>query len=287
MTEKSLFKVEGAKLPDYLTGELDDIAKSIVGPRRTGGKHISIKGSVFRQYIDGEEKKVSEDRAMNVVIVNCSTHVQRTFYADVYEEGAGTPPACWSEDGMVPHNTVPAKQSESCAVCEKNIAGSGRGTSRACKYSRRVAVVLEGDLSGYVYAMQFPATTIFGKGEPKKLPFEQYIKALAEKRVPVTAVVTEIKFDPSSATPKLTFRAIKPLEADEWALCGKQGATEDSVTAVEAPKYAQWIASKDTGDPETTPEPVAVAETPTKRAKIAPVPIAKNKIEAELDGWDD
>ena len=40
MTEKSLFKVEGAKLPDYLTGELDDIAKSIVGPSRTGGKRI-------------------------------------------------------------------------------------------------------------------------------------------------------------------------------------------------------------------------------------------------------
>lgn len=285
MTGTDLF-ASGAELPAYLQGELDDVTKAIIGSSGgTGGKRISIKGSVFRQIIDGKEVQVNEDRALNLVIVNTSAEIHRTYYAAQYKEGEFQAPQCWSENGTTPHEKAIKPQSNACATCEQNIAGSGNGNSRACRYSRRIAVVLEGDISGDVYAMSLPATSLFGKGEPKKLPFEAYARYLGGNKVPVTAVVTEARFDPNSTGPKLTFRAIKPLEPEEWAKCSEQKETPDALQAVAVPNYADW---GDTGDdPETQKASPKKAAGPKKRTTISPAPIEKNKIESTLEGWDD
>jgi hypothetical protein len=277
---KELFK-SGAQLPSYLDGEMDDVTKAIVGTGGTGGKRISIRGSVFRQVIDGKETEVNENRFMNLVVVSSSVNVHRTYYKGKYSSGEFQAPVCWSEDGKVPVSTVVDKQSTSCATCEMNIAGSGQGTTRACRFSRRIAVVLEGDMGGNVYSMSLPAKSLFGKGEAKKLPFEAYVRFLATNKVPVTAVVTEARFNPKESVPVLIFKPIRPLKEEEWKVCSAQKETEDAKQAVAIPKYANWADNGD--DPETHRE----EEAPKKRTTIDPVPVMKDKIESTLEGWDD
>ena len=72
-----------------------------------------------------------------------------------------TAPTCWSSDTDKPDDNVDAPQASRCADCEQNVKGSGKGESRACRYSQKIAVSLEEDMDN-VYQMQLPATSIFG-----------------------------------------------------------------------------------------------------------------------------
>lgn len=283
MSEMTLFDT-GAELPSHLANaDLDSATKALMGGG-SGGKRISIKGSVFRMIANGEEVAVNEDRAMNFVVVKVSKHIHRTYYAGKYEEGVFSSPACWSDDGNTPHADAVDAQSTSCATCEQNVGGSGEGASRACKYSRRLAVVLEGDMDGDVYSIALPATSIFGKGEANKLPLEAYAKFLGGHNVPITAVLTEARFDTSSPVPKLTFKAVRPLTDDEWSTVSNKGETPDAEQAVAIPNYAAW---KDTsGDPETSV--VKPQSTPKKKSSKKKVKTSeKEDVAAILDEWDD
>jgi len=284
MSDMTLFD-NGAALPAHLANaELDDATKALMGGGGGGGKRISIKGSVFRMIANGEEVAVNEDRAMNFAIVKVSKHIHRTYYAGKYEEGVFSAPACWSEDGQKPHADATDAQSSTCATCEQNVGGSGEGTSRACKYSRRVAVVLEGDMEGDVYSVALPATSIFGKGEANKLPLEAYAKFLGGHNVPVTAVLTEARFDTASPVPKLTFKAVRPLTDDEWATISSQGETPDALQAIAIPSFAAW---KDNGDDPETSKPKAESAPKKKASKKKAEASEGEDIAAILDEWDD
>lgn len=219
------------KLPGYLkNAELDATTKALAGGG--GGKRISIKGSVFRLIVDGQEVAQKDERAMNAVIVAAAPAVGRTYYEGEYKEGQVTAPDCWSNDGIAPDASIQDPQSSKCATCRQNVAGSGQGESRACRYSQRVAVVLDTDMEGDVYQVTLPAQSIFGKPEGGKMPLQAYAKHLAAHGVPVTAVVTELRFDTNSATPKLTFKPVRPLTEEEYEICKRQGQTPDAQTAI-------------------------------------------------------
>ena len=229
MSDLTLFKSD--KLPAYLKKiARDDITKSMIG---SGGvPRISIKGSVFRKIVGGEEVMKNEDRAMNVVILNSAPTEYRTFYAGVFKEGENKGPSCWSSDGVSPDATVKSPQSDKCATCAQNIKGSGQGDSRACRFSRWLAVALDNDIEGDVLQLVLPAQSVFGKGEKGKLPLRQYAKFLDAHNLPITAVVTEMRFDTDSATPKLTFKPIRPLEEEEYTLCRERAQSPDALDAV-------------------------------------------------------
>lgn len=229
-TEMILFK-SGATLPDYLR-EPDDFTKRLAG----GGpavKSISIKGGVWRMMEGSDELARNEDRAMNFIIVNAAEHVARTFYAGIYQEGVESPPECFSPDGKTPDKSVKNPQSANCQTCPQNVKGSGQGDSRACRYSQRFAVVLEGDIGGAVYRLQLPAKSLFGKPDGDKMPLQAYAKFLAGHGVPISGVVTEARFDTSEAVPVLKFRAVRPLSREEVAQSRTQGASEAALQAVE------------------------------------------------------
>lgn len=182
----------------------------------SGIKKISIRGSRFRMVVDGEEQAVSGDDAMEVVILDATPH-ERTYYDKPYVQGEVFAPLCWSDDNVNPSEHCDTPQSSDCESCEFNAAGSGNGNSRACKFSRRLAVTLGGDIDGDVYGIQIPATTIFGKTvvEGKYQPFNAYGSYLKTHESDLTWVVTEMKFDPSVATPKLVFRPVRLLTEEE------------------------------------------------------------------------
>ena len=159
-----------------------------------------------------------------------------------------------------------------------NIAGSAKqGSGRACRYSQRLAVTLENDLQGDVYQLTLPAQSIFGNVEGGKMPMQAYAKFLGGHGLPITAVVTEMRFDTASATPKLTFKAVRPLEEDELLTCQTKGQTPEAKAAIDATP-----AMLDGAKPKAA-EPEAPAAEPVKREKKA----APKDVGDILDDWAD
>lgn len=305
MSNITLFKQGNVALPDYLR-EADDITKSLAGG--SSGKQISIKGGVWRMIVGGEEIAKNEDRALNLVVLANNPHTNRTFFIQKYEEGKDAVPTCWSEDGVKPNAEVPddQRQCSTCADCPQNIAGSGEGTSRACRYSRRLAVALENDLEGNVYRLQLPAKSVFGKPEGDKMPLQAYAKFLAGHGVPMSGVVTEARFDTSEAVPVLKFRAVRPLNRDEWDLAKEAAKSEDAQRAIEfkmviKPKTGATSAPQPAAQPAALFGGAAVAardepaastdvDEPVKRTTKKPsVPVApaSKDLSAVLDAWGD
>jgi hypothetical protein len=290
MSEMTLFSKGGNTLPAHLKNlQLDATTKALMGGSGNGGgKRISIRGNVFRMMVDGKEIAQNEDRAMNIIIAAANANVSRTFYAGTYQEGQAMAPTCWSNDGVTPDIKSEQPQASKCASCQQNIKGSGQGDSRACRFSQRLAVLLENDIRGDIYQLTLPAQSIFGATENGKMPLQSYAKFLGSHGLPVTAVVTEMRFDTASATPRLTFKAVRPLNEEELALTQDKGqsaeakaaiaataaqldgATKVSAPAVEAPKAA----------PKVEAEAVETAE-PTKRTKKA----APKDVADILDDW--
>jgi hypothetical protein len=296
MSELTLFNT--AKLPTYLKGiAMDETTRNLIG----GGdsiSRISIRGGVFRKIVNGEEVMQNDDRAMNIVIVKSASSVHRTFYAGTYKEGENAAPDCWSSNNETPDTIVRNPQSPKCATCPQNIKGSGQGDSRACRFTRRLAVVLDNDISGDVLQLALPAQSIFGKGEKGKLPLEAYVKFLAGHSLPVTAVVTEMRFDTTSATPKLTFKPVRPLEQDEYTAVVARAESSEAIAAVTmsfTPKADKGGEAFEADDEANAVVAAAVAKqakpTPADDvADVAPKVRGKAKVadvKSVLDQWAD
>jgi hypothetical protein len=292
MSEMTLFSKGGNTLPAHLKNlQLDATTKALMGGSGNGGgKRISIRGNVFRMMVDGKEIAQNEDRAMNIIIAAANANVSRTFYAGTYQEGQAMAPTCWSNDGVTPDIKSEQPQASKCASCQQNIKGSGQGDSRACRFSQRLAVLLENDIRGDIYQLTLPAQSIFGAAENGKMPLQSYAKFLGSHGLPVTAVVTEMRFDTASATPRLTFKAVRPLNEEELAQTQEKGQSTEAKLAIAATAAQMDGATKaefirpaveaPKAEPKVQAEAVETAE-PTKRAKKA----APKDVADILDDW--
>ena len=292
MSELTLFSQGGNALPAHLQNlELDATTKALMGGGNNG-KRISIKGGVFRMIVGGKEVAQNDDRAMNVVIVRSAEKVSRSYYAGTYVEGQNASPDCQSADGVAPDASAKNKQSTNCQNCQQNIKGSGQGDSRACRFSQRIAVALENNLEGDVYQVALPGQSIFGT-DNAKMPLQQYAKFLGGHGIPVTAVVTEMRFDTASATPKLTFKAVRPLSVQEMATAKAQGESADALNAVAMTVNQIDGTDKQPALPSTFDKPAAAAAPAAQAEPVKePTKVTKTKVEtknvaAVLDEWAD
>lgn len=290
-------------LPAHLKAvELDDTTKALMGGGGGDNKRISIEGGVWRMMVNGKEVAQNEERAMNVVIVAAAPKVSRIFYAGTYKKGVVTPPDCWSAEGDFPDAKAKNPQAKKCADCPQNIKGSGQNESRACRFQQRLAVVLENDVGGDVYQLTLPATSIFGAGENNKWPLQTYAKMIASKGIPITSVVTEMRFDTASSTPKLTFKPARFLETDEFNTALEQGKSSDATKAItmtvaqtdgvkdadSSEEFEQSPAPKAKAAPAEDDAPEAATPEPTKRAsKKDDAPAPKKDVSKILEEWDD
>jgi hypothetical protein len=277
-------------LPSHLKAmDLDDTTKSLMGSGGGGSKRISIEGGVWRLLVNGKEIAQKEERNLNVVIVAASAKVSRTYYDGVYKKGMSTAPDCWSPTGDFPDPAAKHPQSKSCATCPQNVKGSGQGEGRACRFSQRIAVVLDNDIGGDVFQLTLPSTSIFGEGESGKWPLQMYAKMIGSKGCPITAVVTEMRFDTASSTPKITFKPVRFLEANEIETAIEQGKSPEAIKAI-----TMNVVSDKKNDapalqaPEPTPAPIAEEPAePTKRASKKEEPAPKKDLGKILSDWDD
>jgi len=295
---------EGASnVPEHLRGgDLSDTARAL-GATGGGLKWISIKGSVFRMMVGDQQVATNEDRSMKLVIVASAPGYARTFYADSYKEGVKAIPACWSDDGNAPSENVSEPQSNLCATCPQNVKGSGASGGRACKYSARLAVVLEGDMGGDIYGLNIPATSIFGDVDSENyLSLQEYVRKLSGFGYDVVKVVTEMKFDTNSPVPKLMFRAVRALTENEWAQIKSRSDSQDAKTHTSERKFERNESEESEAPAKPAPkkaskpaEPVEEVESVEEQEAEEPKKVSKKKEPAPqtddisdiLDEWGD
>jgi hypothetical protein len=302
MSEVTLFENNALANTD-LYKSLQDINDNLLGG--SGGsitrRRISLKGGRFREMVNGEEHTVSPDSNINVIIVGAAP-LSRTYYSGAYDPQNPSAPTCWSSDTQTPASDVPddQKQSARCMDCSMNIRGSGQGDSRACRFSQRLAVVLEGQFDK-VYQLQLPATSIFGNSGDGKMPMQAYARFLAAHSTPAIAIVTNIRFDGDSSTPKLFFKAVRPLTEDELSTVvalkehpdtqmalALTVAQTDKREVAPAPEAKPKSKAKTSGGLfDSAPDSEEVEEPKKVVKKAAPAPASNNDLSEIIENWDD
>jgi hypothetical protein len=299
MSNLSIFKSD-VKVVSNRAHEVSELSKALAGSSSNTSRRITMNKGVFRRMVNGKEAGKVKDGFINVIIINALPKVSRQFYAAAYDpDAAPTLPDCWSNLGDLPDPKAANPQAANCASCPQNIEGSSsNGKSRACKFQRRIALLLENDMSGDVYQMNIPAASLFGKGSGNTHPFESYSKFLPANGESIDRVVTEIRFDEEETADVLKFTAVRHLNDDEMDVVAAAQATTESKNAValtvaqqdgvkQLPAGAK-PAAKVVAQPVEEDEPVI--EEPVKRvSKKAEVPpaAAKANLADVVSAWSD
>lgn len=211
------FKDDG-KLPAHLQGAAthnDELAGGV----SSGYPVLSFKGKTWSLREGGTSSiimKPDDDdevaTSLEVVILKANPHLSKVYYESGYTEGSDAKPSCYSHNGTTPASDADKPQSATCALCPHNAWGSriseNGSKGKACSDSRRVAVAAAGDIARPML-LRIPAATL------KDLA--GYAQMLTQRNAPYQAVVTKIGFDPTVAHPKLTFKAVRWLDASEYA----------------------------------------------------------------------
>jgi len=210
----------------------DGFTASITGSSSTA-KRISIRGSKFRLMVNGKEIEKSNQDALDVVIVNASPHVHRMYFSKSYVAGEKMPPpSCWSSDSQAPDPAVPDAQATSCLACPQNIKGSGPSGTKACRFSRRIAVVRADDMNGDIYQMTLPAQSIFGNGTKDRKPLHEYTDYVRANGQNLMSVISRVSFDEDSSSTKIGFKPIRVLNDEEYAVCSAKSTSEEAKRAI-------------------------------------------------------
>lgn len=250
----------------------DDLSSGVTG----GFSVLSIRGSKWRIKAGGEETPITDGdgdpvSSVRVLIIKGSPNISKNFYLKKFTEGSNEAPDCYSMDGVTPDPGAPHPQAKTCAACPKNVFGSRISESgkkaKACSDARRIAVVPEGDFAnerfGGPMLLRVPATSL--------QELANYGKTTKAKGYPYNTIITRISFDMDTAYPKLTFKAVRPLTAEEEAQVLELLDGPDFMAKVEnilakPLEHEQTVAEEEEEDEPLFEEPAAA---PSKKAKAA------------------
>lgn len=250
----------------------DDLSAGVSG----GFSVISFRGSKWRVKHGGEETLLTDNLgetipSLRVVMLKANRHVSKNYYEGGYVEGSTDAPSCFSVDGTKPDASVENPVNPVCATCPKGQYGSriteSGSKSKACSDSRRVAVVPEGDWKNEQFGgpmlLRVPAASLTDLGN--------YGKAMKAKGFPYNTIITRIGFDPDTAYPKLKFKAVRPINAEEadelmGLLADKEYRSKIDYVLAEATEFR---AAED--DSTVFEDPVPVVK-PAAAKKAAPKP---------------
>jgi hypothetical protein len=157
---------------------------------------------------------------LQLVVVDFAT--RHTFYAGPYNPNNLAPPECYAMgkelSTMAPESDSPTPQSDNCSSCPLNQFGSGsNGTSKACKNSRVLAVVVvdpedpeaSAALDAPLYTLELPPTAI------KSFDGAVAYTARALAGPPVKAIYT-VRAQNAGTYAKISF--VDPLPNPDYAV---------------------------------------------------------------------
>jgi len=291
MSNIQMFKEE---LPDFLRNAgVSELTKQLAGNGTPAIKRIVPKNGIFRKVVGGEEMgKLKGD--LNAIIVGASPKVGRIFYAKQWSPDAEpTAPDCFSNNGQTPDPGAANSQANRCDECKQNIKGSGMNNSKACRYSRRLAVVLEHDfdtaLQGSVYQINLSSKSLFGESPADNTHmFENYTKYLANNGKSLDYTVTQLSFNEDNDNQSLLFTPIRHINQAEYDVTSKASADVSTQKMVTMTPYQADMSGKAPKQLEAPQAPQAAAEDvePKKReSKKAADPIPKEDLDSVLNEW--
>ena len=297
MSNLTIFKQSGA-VSTAAKRELSDLAKSLASTSNTRRIATSTNGT-FKRVVNGEQIGKAIRGEFNAIIVDALPKVSRVFYAGKYDPDAKpTLPDCWSNLGDKPEAAAGNPQASNCASCPKNVVGSGEnGKGRACRFQRRIALLIEGDDSGDVYQFNVPAKSLFGKGSGNVHPFESYVKFLIANGESPDTVVTNIAYNLDAETMELQFTPMRGISDAEYELVKEarnDPATRQMIVLTVAAADGAKAEPKEEAKPKITysdepdEEEEEVIAEPQKRAAKKEEPVIADKDLADvLTAWGD
>jgi hypothetical protein len=239
----------------------------------------------FKRIVNGEQVGKAIRGEFNAIIVAMLAKPGRSYYATDYDPDAKpTLPDCFSNLGDKPEERVADRQASNCANCPKNVDGSGKnGKGKACRFQRKVALLLEGDETGEVYQFQIPAKSLFGKGNGNTHPFESYCRYLVANGAAPDTVVTTIAYNLDAETMELNFTPVRPVSDEEFELIERAQTNPATQRLIQL-----TVAEADGAKPATKAKAKPVVEDDEDdEEEEAPAPIKKAKPPVVQDDEDE
>ncbi|MBT8489904.1 MAG: hypothetical protein KJN62_02530 [Deltaproteobacteria bacterium] len=136
-------------------------------------------------------------------IILDTNNVNAYWKTPFQESGGGTPPDCFSRDGITPEQSSSELQSDSCYNCPQNQWGSEikdgtPGNGKACKNMKRVHVMLENELAPF--RLTLPPSSIMAT--------DNYIFRLTSKGLPYQIVNTIFRLKESKNKQGISYSEI-------------------------------------------------------------------------------
>lgn len=265
------------------TRELSPLAKSLASSGIVSRRIQTNTNGTFKRIINGEQIGNAIRGEIDLIIVNALPEVSRVYYKEKYDPDAEhTLPNCWSNMGDFPEEGASDKQHSNCKECPQNIAGSGDKGSKACRFQRRIAVLVAGDASGEIYQFNIPAKSLFGKGSGNVHPFESYVKYLIHNGASPDNVVTHVEYDLDADTMELEFSPLRSITDEEYDMVVAAQASPESsmyvkLTAAQTDKVTKLPPkSEDDKSVKTTKKPkIQRAEEPDEEEEDDAEPVVR------------
>ena len=186
-------------LPDELRDEFD------LGANMEGVQpRLPMIGIVHQGqlYVMPDESKIPEFEG----IILDTNRINAWWEKSFDETGGGTPPDCFSMNGIDADQNSNMPQAALCRDCEKNKFKSAvekdgsQGDGKACKNMKRVHVVMEGEM--LPHRMTLPPSSLKA--------IDDYISRLTSKGLPYQLVHTTFKLKEAKNAKGIKYSEIKP-----------------------------------------------------------------------------
>lgn len=170
------------------------------------GSFLSLRGGVLS--FNGNPFPGNK---VNAIVLD--SVLENVFYGAKFDPDSPASPKCYAfgrdNDGMAPHEKAPDKQHATCKGCPQNEWESGdRGRGKACKNSRRLAVILADEALKSAATLKDAQLAFLRVPVTSVKAWAGYVTQLANvAKKPTYAVVTELALTPDPKTQfKLSFK---------------------------------------------------------------------------------
>jgi hypothetical protein len=264
--------------------------------------YISTTAGMFQAMVGGQPLGIKQHELDVVILAQFppGRATGRTFFEGIFDPANTAPPDCHSADGVAPSSNSLKPQSESCATCPQNAAGSGQTQgSRACRYNKTLAVAVP-DYGNKVFTIKLSAQGLFAKHDPATNAYGlNAFDVVLGKTLPQEVLVTLCS--PEGATGGVRIRPKGMMDFATASQYVQQSQTEEVKQAIEeeatvpglaiskvqalppmqfgapalqAPVQAQGYALPPAQQPVAyQPQPAPVAAAPVYAQPAAPAPV--------------
>src|SRR5271166_2799977 len=280
-------KMNTPQLPDYLKNRPFEAVSDALDRSLGAGAPpvLSIEGDRFTLVDAGGNQQPLSTVEQGVpyadaVVIHTLPHYSKIYYGShKYNPNEGSPPVCFSDNGVAPSRNSSEPQSPTCASCQWSAWGSatsemtGKGV-KACKDYQKIALLVTG-FDG-VYLLRVPPNSLTA--------FREYNARFKGSGTDIADVVTRISFE-RGVRGTLTFKgvsyidqAIAQIRNDARAkkvtdnLIGLNDVPVSGMLAGPQPAQAQVVMqSQGIQPPPFVPAPFAGAPS-TGMSAMAPTP---------------